>query len=170
MAGLNVAGRQTMPVIIVSLLDEARHQLQAYADRGVFRGLSEKYARGKTLFTFTWLLDRPMHLVVDPLRRALEFKDVLPGIPAGSEESKRLRDFLRSRQSRDLPEHRRVDPAKAKITGSNRRGAMSITLKLEGDDYDYGVNRIINLVHELFVHLRDAWPEYLMENFDVPQE
>ncbi len=159
-----------MQVMTVSLLDEARQQLQAYADRGVFRGLSEAVSPGKPAFTFTWLLDRPMNLIVDERRQTLQFKDILPGIATGSEESKRLRQFLRSRQSGELREHRRVDPAKAKITCASRGGSMSITLKLAGDDYAYGVNRIVNLAHELFVHLRDAWPEYLMENFDVPQE
>ena len=28
----------------------------------------------------------------------------------------------------------------------------------------------VNLAHELFVHLRATHPEYLVENFDVPQE
>jgi hypothetical protein len=160
-----------MRVMTTSLLCEARLQLQAYADRGVFRGLSEGSARrGKQVFTFTWLLDRPMNLVVDERRQSLEFKDILPGVAARSREYVQLRRFLRSRHSPDLPEHRRVDPSKAKIACSGRGGAMSIMLELESNEQAYGVNRIVNLAHELFVHLRDSWPEYLMENFDVSQD
>ena len=34
----------------------------------------------------------------------------------------------------------------------------------------FGLLRIVNLAHELFLHLGERRPEYLMENFDVPQE
>jgi hypothetical protein len=43
-------------------------------------------------------------------------------------------------------------------------------VEVKDDQYAYGVNRIVNLVHELFVHLRDAWPDYLVEHFDAAQE
>jgi hypothetical protein len=47
---------------------------------------------------------------------------------------------------------------------------VSISLKVKKNQYAYAVNRIVNLVHELFVHLRNAHPDYLVEYFDVPQE
>jgi hypothetical protein len=69
-----------------------------------------------------------------------------------------------------LPEHRRIDRRRAEISCANRGGFVSISLKVKRNEYAYGVNRIVNLAHELFLHLKDAHPEYLAENFDVPLE
>jgi len=32
------------------------------------------------------------------------------------------------------------------------------------------VNKIVNLAHEIFVHLKDHYADYLWESFDAPQE
>jgi hypothetical protein len=81
-----------------------------------------------------------------------------------------LKQFLRERCGNALPEHRRIDPRRALARATNRRGVVSIAIEVQDNEFAYGVNRTVNLVHELFVHLRDAWPEYLMEHFDAPRE
>lgn len=144
-----------------------RDSLQAYADRGVFRGFSESKA-GQ--FEFTWLLQRQMNLVLDPVKGVLRFKQLLPGVPAKSPLYAELKSFVDYRHDRELPEHRRIDRKRAEVSCSNRGGVVSISLKVKKNQYAYGVNRLVNLVHELFVHLRELHPEYLVENFDVPQE
>jgi hypothetical protein len=141
--------------------------LQAYADRGVFRGLSEVRS-GR--FQFVWLIGHRMELMVDPAKSLLCFRQLLPGIPARSARYAELKRFLEGRHDRELPEHRRIDRRRAEVGCSNRGGCVSVSLKVKNNEYAYGVNRIVNLVHELFVHLRQSHPEYLMENFDVPQE
>jgi len=148
-------------------LNIVRESLQAYADRGVFRGFSEAKA-GR--FTFVWFFHHPMELNVDTAKHELRFKQLLPGIPARSELYAELKSFLAERHDRQLPEHRRVDRRRAEVACSNRAGAVSLSLKVKNNQYAYGVNRIVNLVHELFVHLRSAHPEYLVEAFDAPQE
>jgi hypothetical protein len=148
-------------------LNIVRKNLQAYADRGVFRGFSEVNA-GR--FSFVWLYQHRMELIVDSTRRALRFKQLLPGVPKTSKMYGELQNFIRQRRDSELPEHRRIDDKRAEVSCSNRGGFVSITLKVKNNEYAYGVNRIVNLVHELFLHLRDAHPEYLTENFDVPQE
>ena len=149
------------------MLNVVRENLQAYADRGVFRGLNE-VKRGQ--FKFVWLARHQMELSVDTAKHVLRFKQLLPGIPASSKMYAELKSFLREREAEQLPDHRRIDPRRAQVSCFNRGGFVSISLKVKKNQYAYGVNRIVNLVHELFVHLRDAHPEYLMENFDVPQE
>ncbi len=152
-------------------LQVVRDGLQVYADRGVFRGFSQrKTGPGLPAFEFVWLIRHPMLLSVDSAKRVLRFKRLLPGVAASSTMYAELKRFIRERHDRDLPEHRRVDPARAEVSCSNRGGLVSISLAFKGNQYAYGVNRIVNLVHELFVHLRDAYPEYLMEYFDVPRE
>ncbi|MEO6724959.1 MAG: hypothetical protein ABIU20_08000 [Blastocatellia bacterium] len=144
-----------------------RESLQSYADRGVFRGFSE-IQNGQ--FKFVWLLHRQMELTVDTAKHVLRFKQLLPGVPVRSPLYADLKSFLQQRHDGVLPEHRRVDRKRAEVSCSNRGGVVSISLTVKNNQYAYGVNKIVNLVHELFVHLRDAHPDYLVENFDVPQE
>lgn len=150
-----------------SHLNVIREKLQAYADRGVFRGFSE----GRSgQFTFVWLINHQMELQADTGKQLLHFRQLLPGIPAKSSLYDDLKRFIEQRHDRQLPEHRRVDRRRAEVSCSNRAGVVSLTLKVKNNQYAYGVNRIVNLVHELFLHLRESHPEYLVENFDVPQE
>lgn len=149
------------------LLGIVREGLQAYADRGIFRGFSE-VKTGQ--FKFVWLIQHQMELIVDTAKGELRFRQLLPGIPAKSVLYAELKSFIQYRHDRDLPEHRRIDPKRAELSCANRSGFVSISLKVKNNQYEYGVNRIVNLVHELFLHLREAHPDYLVENFDVPQE
>ncbi len=148
-------------------LNVVRENLRAYADRGVFRGFSEiKPGR----FKFVWLTRHQMELNVDTAKCALRFKQLLPGVPANSTMYAELKNFIEQRHDRELPEHRRIDRRRAEVACVNRGGFVSLSLKVKNNQYAYGVNRIVNLAHELFLHLRDVYPEYLVENFDVPQE
>ena len=152
-------------------LSMVRLKLRSYADRGVFRGFCEhKTSAGLPAFRFLWLVDRPMELTVDTSRNVLRFQQLLPDVPARSEMYTQLKCFIAERHNDDLPEHRRVDPARATASCSNRSGRVSLTLAVKADQYEYAAGRIVNLVHELFVYLRDSHPEYLMESFDAPRE
>ena len=148
-------------------LDVVRAALQAYADRGVFRGFSE-IKNGH--FKFVWLLHHQMELSVDTTKGALRFKQLLPKVSAKSDLYADLKSFIQERHDHELPEHRRIDRKRAEASCTNRGGFVSISLKVKNNQYAYGVNRIVNLAHELFLHLRERHPDYLVENFDVPQE
>lgn len=159
------------PAVLKPVLGIVRETLQAYADRGVFRGFCEHTTRrGLPAFRFRWLTGRPMELTVDTARHVLRFQQILPGVPARSPLYAQLKGFIADRHDRDLPEHRRVDERRAAASCINRAGLVSILLEVKHDQYAYGTNRIVNLVHELFVYLRDRCPEYLAESFDVPEE
>ncbi len=148
-------------------LNIVRENLQTYADRGVFRGFSEIKSGH---FQFVWVIRHQMELVVDTTKHTLRFKQLLPAVPVKSALYEEVKQFLRERHDRTLPEHRRVDRRRAEVSCSNRGGWVSISLKVKNHQYAYGVNKIVNLIHELFVLLRDRHPDYLVENFDVPQE
>ena len=148
-------------------LNVVRENLQGYADRGIFRGFSE-VRNGH--FSFVWLIRHQMELSVDTTKNVIRFKQLLPEIPANSMMYAELKRFIQQLHENNLPAHRRVDRRRAEVSCSNRRGFVSISLKVKNNQYAYGVNRIVNLVHELFLHLRDMHPDYLAENFDVPQE
>lgn len=144
-----------------------REALQAYADRGIFRGFSESKPGN---FTFVWFFHRPMQLIVDTAKHELRFKQLLPGVPAKSALYAELKSFISERHNRELPEHRRVDRCRAEVSCANRVGTISLSLTVKKNQYAYGANRIVNLIHELFVFLRSSHPDYLVENFDAPQE
>ena len=38
-------------------------------------------------------------------------------------------------------------------------------VRVKNGDYGYAVARVVNFVHELFVHLNDAWAEYMWREF-----
>jgi len=148
-----------------------RENLQAYADRGVFRGFSETGSRGGThSFSFTWLVPHPLELTVDTKSGILKFKDLLPNVPGGSALHSDLKSFLHERCNGALPKHRRIDKARAELLCRNNAGKISIALKVKNNQYRYCLSRIVNLVHELFVHLNDAHVDYMRESFDAPQE
>jgi len=148
-------------------LNIVRESLQTYADRGVFRGFSE-IKNGH--FQFVWVINHRMELSVDTAKNELRFKRLLPNVPAKSPLYAELKSFIERRHDRELPEHRRIDRKRAEVSCANRGGFVSVSLKVKNNQYAYGVNRIVNLAHELFLHLRERRPEYLTENFDVPQE
>jgi hypothetical protein len=160
---MTIAQRQTRN----NPLSAVRESLQAYADRGVFRGFSEVKSGH---FQFVWVVNHRMELSLDTAKNELRFKRLLHNVPAKSPLYAELRSFIERRHDKDLPEHRRVDRKRAEVSCVNRGGFVSVSLKVKNNQYAYGVNRIVNLAHELFLHLRERSPEYLMENFDVPQE
>lgn len=152
-------------------LDVVRRNLRLYADRGVFRCLTEVSPRdGKQSFTFVWLGNRRLEFDIDTKAALLTFKRLLPNVPPKSELYSELKQFLTGRHDRDLPKHRRIDAKRAEVGWVNRAGNVSITLKVKNMQYAYGFNRLVNLVHEIFVQLNDSHPDYMCENFDIPQE
>ncbi len=150
---------------------KVRAALQAYADRGVFRGFSDKKTRnGKAAFTFLWQTQRPLEFIADTNNGTLAFKNLLPDVPSGSAMHKDIKRFLDSLHDRGLPKHRRIDRARAEVVSINRGGNLSILLKVKNNQYKYGVNRLVNLAHEMFVHLNNYYADYLSETFGLSQE
>lgn len=152
-------------------LTAVRRQLQAYADRGVFRGYTERPPRaGRHYFRFLWLGRDPFTLTYEPASGTLTFTNVLPHVPARSSLHAELKRFIEGRSSSRLPAHRRIDRRRARASCSSRRGTMLIHVVAKPRSHAYGVTKAVNLVHELFLHLHTYFPEYLWEHYDVAQE
>ncbi len=132
--------------------DIVAERLQHYARRGVFRGFSRRPAKGGTArFRILWHRDRMFELVLDTKKGTLRFPVVLPNVQKDSEMHAAFKDFLKSRQSEDLPEHRRIDRERADVRPYNRGGDISLTLTVKDGDYDYGAQKLIHLVHEIYL-------------------
>jgi len=148
-----------------------RNQLQEYAHRGVFRGLNELASRnGKHTFTFVWLGSKPLEFCMDTENATLAFKRVLPNVARDSHLYDELKRFLSERGEKALPKHQRIDPKRAEILSVNRAGNVTISIKVKNNQYAYGMKRLVNLVHQVFVRLNDQHPDYMCENFDMPLE
>lgn len=148
-----------------------RERLRAYADRRVFGGFSEgRPVAGRHRFRFSWLGTEPLTLDYTPASGAFVFRALLPDVPARSALFADLETFVAGRASTRLPEHRRIDRRRARVWCVAARGALSLELVATRNFHDYGVNRIVNLVHEVFLYLQEYQPEYLWANFAVPEE
>ncbi len=142
--------------------------LQHYADRAVFRGFSPGAAKnGRAAFKIVWHRDRLFELVVDTRARTMTFPALLPAFDASM--TRELNAFIATRQSKEVPEHRRIDPKKAVVRASRRAGSAAVTLMLKNDDYEYGVRKLIHLIHEIFLTFlaEGRYYEYQVETFEL---
>jgi hypothetical protein len=144
--------------------------LRSYADRGVFQDFQMAGNKAGADFHFGWLHNQPFTLSWDWQRKRLTLVDLLPGVQRDSLMHKELKAFLSSRSDADVPEHRRVDPARATLVSRMRGGVVSLELTLAGSDYEYGARKLINIGHEVFLFLGEYWADYMWENFQLSME
>ncbi len=147
--------------------------LEGYAEKAVFRGFSaHPGTKGKATYRMVWHHDRPFELFLDVEKKTLRFPEVLPGVPARSPMYRELQAFLKLRQSDEMPEHRRVNPAKARLAPGNKRGTVSITLTVKDGDFDYATRKIIHIVHEIFLIFLVDGPyfEYMVEHLGLDED
>jgi hypothetical protein len=134
----------------------------------VFRGFSPGPVKnGRATFKILWHRDRVFNLVVDTRAGKMMFPLLLPAFDASM--TRELNAFIASRQSKDVPEHRRIDPKKAVARASRRAGNVGLTLVLKGHDYEYGIRKLIHLVNEIFLAFlsEGRYYEYQVETFEL---
>jgi hypothetical protein len=147
--------------------------LQVYAEKAVFRGFSaHPGAKGQSVYKMIWHHDRPFELSLDVPKKILCFPEVLPGVPARSPMYGELQAFINERRSDQLPEHRRVNPAKARLALGNKRGVVSVTVTVKDGDFDYATRKIIHIVHEVFLIFLVDGPyfEYMVEHLGLDED
>jgi hypothetical protein len=147
--------------------------LDDYAARGVFRGFSAAPPNdGKTLFRMLWHHDRQFELVLDTRKKTLCFPSLLPAVPANSAMHRDLKNFIEFQHSEELPDHRRVTAAKARLRIGNRRGNVSLTIDVNDGDFEYAVRKLIHTVHEVFLTFLVEGPyyEYMVAHLGLEQD
>jgi hypothetical protein len=147
---------------VVALVTEI---LEGYAEKAVFRGFSAHPKRGKSAYRMIWHHDRPFELALDVPKKTLCFPEVFRGVPVRSPMYRDLKAFLKARQAEELPDHRRVNPKKARLACTNQGGAVSVTITVKDGDFDYATRKIIHVVHEIFLIFLEDGPyfEYMVE-------
>jgi hypothetical protein len=151
-----------------SRIELVAETLEGYANRGVFKGFSRgPVSQGKATFRIAWHRGRVFELIFDLKTGAMRFPTVLPNVPADSTMYRELREFIKSRHSTDLPEHRRIDSDRAQVRSYNRAGNVSLVLRVNHVDCEYGTRKLIHLVHEIFLtFLVDGYLDYMVEAFE----
>lgn len=153
-----------------ALAETVQAVLEEYLNKGVFRGFGRiPNQRGKTSFKMLWHHGKTFVLVFDPKTMTLRFPVLLPEVPANSEMHKSFKAYVKSRQHKSLPDHRRVASERVTVRTLNRNGSISLSMKSKDGDLEYAVRKLIQLVHETFlVFLSDGlYYEYLVDVFDL---
>ncbi len=153
-----------------SPVDTVAKVLEGYAARGVFRGFSQgKTVRNKVIFKMLWHQNRFFELILDVTQKTLRMPVVLPQVPARAPMIREFKAFVESRFSKELPEHRRIDGRKVRISTAHRGGNLSLTVKLTGADFEYAARKLIHLVHEVYLSfLNDGrYYDYMLETFNL---
>jgi hypothetical protein len=153
-----------------SQIDLVAAVLAGYAERRVFRGFSRgPVSSGKARFQFAWHRGRVFELEFDSSKNTLRLPGLLTDVPADLAMDEDLKVFIRSRQSDELPEHRRIDPQKFQIRTHNRDGSILLVLRIKDGDGEYAVRKLVHLVNEIYLtFLADGkYFDYLVETFDL---
>lgn len=145
--------------------------LAHYANRGVFRSYG-RIPGAKPAFRMRWHHDRNYDLTFDPKTGTLRFPDLLPEVPPDSDMYKAFKAYLKTRQSENLPEHRRIDPARARVRPLNKGGTVALSIKPLDGDLDYAARKLIHLTHEIFLDfLTDGrYYDYLVQVFNLNED
>ncbi|MGI9292547.1 MAG: hypothetical protein ACR2PS_01075 [Pseudomonadales bacterium] len=150
--------------------EEIGNILEEYAAKGVFQGFNRGAVSGnKAAFRIVWHYNQVFDLSYDHGKSALRLHTVLPQLPATSPMYRDLKRFLKSSCDTALPAHRRIDPARATVKPYNRAGNVALTLKMLDGDSEYGVRKLIHLVHEIYLEfLSDGrYFDWLVETFEL---
>jgi hypothetical protein len=154
----------------VSRIDLVAAVLAGYAERRVFQGFSRgPVSGGKASFQIAWHRGRVFELAFDARAGTLRMPDLLTGIPADLSMDEDLKAFIRSRQSDELPDHRRLDARKTQVRIYNRGGNILLVMKIKDGDSEYAVRKLVHLINEIYLtFLADGkYFDYLVETFNL---
>lgn len=134
----------------------------------MFRGFSRgPSSEGKAAYQIVWHRERLFDLTVDTRRGVILCPVVLPQLPARSAMYSKLREFLKSCQDSDRPDHRRIDSRKARVACANRRGDVSLTMTIRDGDCEYAIRKFIHLIQEIYMIFLSEHFEYQVAAFDL---
>ena len=152
----------------VSQIDLVASALAGYPQRRVFQGFGRgEVLRGKVTFQIAWHRGRVFELTFDPRARTLRLPELLTDVSSSMYED--LKDFIRSRQSDELPDHRRLDPRKMQLRTYNRRGNILLVVTIKNRNSEYAVRKLVHLINEIYLtFLADGKNfDYLVETFNL---
>jgi hypothetical protein len=144
--------------------------LQTYAKRGVFRGYAEgESRRGKTVYKMLWHYGLVFELELDAKTGTLLFPIVLPHVTSRSAMYQAFKPFIDAFSSTKVPEHRRIDKTKMRISAPILAGNVAVRAKVLDGDFDYATRKLVHLVQEIFLCFLCDGPyvDYRIENLGL---
>jgi hypothetical protein len=154
----------------VSRIDIVAAVLAGYAERRVFQGFSRgPSSGGKASFQIAWHRGRVFELAFDARAGTFRLPDLLTGIPVEPSMYEDLKVFIRSRQSDELPDHRRLDTRKIQTRTYNRSGNILLVMKVKDGDSEYSVRKLVHLINEIYLTFlaEGKYFDYLVETFNL---
>lgn len=135
----------------------------------MFRGFrATPIARKRVEYQFLWLTKKPVTAVFDPIARRLTFPSLLPQIDRHG--AALMKSVIDERTGKSQPEHKRIDARRGRIASAVRKGDVSVTIEIRGQNHEYAVSKALNLINDLFVTLQEHHPEYLIDRFGFSTE
>jgi hypothetical protein len=153
-----------------SHIDIVAAVLADYAERRVFHGFSRgPISGGKASFQIAWHRGRVFELTFDVRAHTLRLPELLTGIQAESSMGEDLKAFIQSRQSDQLPDHRRLDARKIQTRTYTRSGNILLVMKVKDGESEYAVRKLVHLINEIYLtFLTDGkYFDYLVETFNL---
>ena len=98
----------------------------------------------------------------------LSFPALLPQAPPAIVVE--MKAMVAARSTRAVPDHKRIDARRAKLSAVVRKGDLSLSVDMRGRNQEYAVSKALNLINEMFVALHEGHPDYLVEHFGISQE
>ena len=113
-----------------------------------------------------WHRDRFFDIVLDNKTKTITMPLVLPEVEPAM--FKDFKNWIESRHSKDLVEHRRIDKRLATLTTARKNGNVSLTITAK-KDLEYATRKLIHTVHEIFLSFLTDGPyfDYMVEKFDL---
>lgn len=135
----------------------------------MFRGFrSAAETRGRTVYEFKWLTKQAVRAQFDSRTSTLHFPALLPAINKNIATD--MAAVIDARSKRGVPDHKRVDARRGRVSGTFRSGAFSVAAVVRGNNHAYMVKMALNIINEMFVTLQERHPEYLIEQFGASAE
>jgi len=145
--------------------------LSGYAQKGVLKGYARLiHTPVQARYRIRWFYDQAIDVTFDRKRRVIALVDLLPSVDIEPSLTKNLRAFLKA--FADMPEHRRVDEARAELTLRRKANALSLSVRSLDGDLDYATRKLIHIANEVLLvflgsHLYD---NYKVEGLGVDPE
>jgi hypothetical protein len=115
-----------------------------------------------------WHQDQFFDLVFDARKHSLRVAVVLP--KTSPEMYGSFKKFVAARQSEETLEHRRIDPKKVRISCSRKNGNIGLLFTARDSDDQYATQKLINLMHEVYLDFLQDYYEYTIETFDLDRD
>lgn len=145
--------------------------LLEYARRGVIRGFDRRETEDGAEFRFYWLLRRSFVVRFDGAASTLTLEGLLPEGAEHPEVRADVQRLLDDRMEGRVPPHRAVDPERAGVEVHDGDGRdLVLVLHVRNDEHAYGVRKLLNVAHEVWVRLNDAHQRYLWDAYRAPME